>query len=218
MATTTKLNYRIAYDYALKLWKTCENETDSRLILSNRMFGLALLIGLETGARITDILNMKYSDIYEMTNRLNVFRIKYKVHKSSKDTEWLISTDTNRLIEETREWLRRKYYKTSIIQDEIFINPLTGNKFTREWASKRVKKANKLQPMAEGKGSVGFHSVRKTAANELYKRCNDLRVVKDQLMHSKLTTTNRYLGLDKEQSIEKAMYAMGYAQRNSMSS
>jgi integrase len=210
MAKTTSLDFDDARKYALNLFKYYENETDTRLINSNRMFALALLIGLDTGARITDILNMKFSDVYEMEDYYNVWKIKYKVHKSSKDTEWIISTKTQGKITETQEWLKKKFYSKTVAPDLIFINPETGKSYTREWARKRVIRANKLQPMKRGNGALGFHSVRKTAANELYKRCKDLRVVKDQLMHSKLTTTNLYLGLDKKTSMEKAMRAMGY--------
>jgi len=210
MAKTTALNFEDAQKYALNLFKHYENETDTRLINSNRMFALALLIGLDTGARITDILNMKFSDVYEMEDYYNVWKIKYKVHKSSKDTEWIISTETQGKITETQEWLKKKFYSNTVAPNLIFINPETGKSYTREWARKRVIRANKLQPMKRGNGALGFHSVRKTAANKLYERCKDLRVVKDQLMHSKLTTTNLYLGLDKQTSMQKAMKAMGY--------
>ena len=63
MAKTEKLSYHNAKKYAHDLWLNCENETDTRLKLSNRMMGLVLMMGLETGARISDLLKMKYSDI-----------------------------------------------------------------------------------------------------------------------------------------------------------
>ena len=65
MAKTEKLSYHNAEKYAYTLWSECEKETDSRLKLSNRMFGLVLMLGLESGARISDLLIMNYSDIKE---------------------------------------------------------------------------------------------------------------------------------------------------------
>ena len=67
MAKTEKLSYHNAEKYANELWVNCENETDTRLKLSNRMIGLVLLIVLETGARIGDLLKMKYSSSYFVT-------------------------------------------------------------------------------------------------------------------------------------------------------
>ena len=42
MAKTEKLSYHNAEKYANELWVNCENETDTRLKLSNRMIGLVL--------------------------------------------------------------------------------------------------------------------------------------------------------------------------------
>jgi integrase len=204
---TTKLNYECAKNYAKDLWLNCENETDTRLKLSNRMMGLALLMGLETGARISDLLKMKYSDIVEMKKRPNTYIISFKVKKSNANHRWVISVDLKGKINSTREYMKtiHGYYG-----DMIFYNPKTKKQFSRVWASKRIAVANRLGKMGEIVEVAGSHSLRKASAHHLFEASKDLRLVQMFLKHKNIATTSKYLGLDEEEALSKAIAVLGY--------
>ena len=213
MAKTEKLSYHNAEKYAYTLWSESEKETDSRLRLSNRMFGLVLMLGLESGARISDLLEMKYSDIKEMKDRPNVFALNYYVKKSKAYHKWVISAQLKGRIDITREWLKLEYGYYGVMgwnTDYIFFNPKANKPFTREWASKRISVANKLGKMGEIVDVAGSHSLRKAAAHNLFDRSQDLRLVQSLLKHKNIATTSKYLGLEEEEALSKAIHVLGY--------
>ena len=208
MAKTDKLNYNSARTYANDLWLNCENETDTRLKLSNRMMGLVLLMGLETGARISDLLKMQYSNIEEMKKRPNTYTISFKVKKSGdKWHTWVISADLKGKIDATREFMKtfHGYYG-----DIIFYNPKTEKQFSRVWASKRIAIANRLGKMGEVIKVAGSHSLRKASAHHLFDASKDLRLVQTLLKHKNIATTSKYLGLDEQEALSKAIHVLGY--------
>ena len=207
MAKTERLSYHNAEKYANELWVNCENETDTRLKLSNRMMGLVLLIGLETGARIGDLLKMKYSLIEEIKNKPNVYTITFYVEKSDANHKWVISSKLKNKIDTTREYMKtiHGYYG-----DMIFYNPKTEKQFGRVWASKRIAIANRLGKMGEIIKVAGSHSLRKAAAHNLFDRSQDLRLVQSLLKHKNIATTSKYLGLEEQEALSKAIHVLGY--------
>jgi site-specific recombinase XerD len=207
MAKTEKLSYHNAKKYANDLWLNCENETDTRLKLSNRMMGLVLLMGLETGARISDLLKMKYSDIEEMRNKPNTYTITFRVEKSKANHKWLISADLKGKIDGTREYMKTMH---GYYGDVIFFNPTTEKQFSRVWASKRIAIANRLGKMGEIIKVAGSHSLRKASAHHLFERSKDLRLVQTLLKHKNIATTSKYLGLEEEEALSKAIHVLGY--------
>ncbi len=207
MAKTDALNYHSAKKYANDLWVNCEYETDSRLKLSNRMIGLVLLMGLETGARISDLLEMKYSDIKEMENKPNVFTISYYVTKSKTNHMWVLSAQLKNKIDATREYMKLEH---GYYGDIIYYNPSKEKAFGRVWASKRIAVANRLGKMGEVIKVAGSHSLRKASAHNLYERSQDLRLVQAQLKHRNIATTSRYLGLEEKEALDKAVHVLGY--------
>tara|TARA_B110000971_G_scaffold212423_1_gene241879 strand:- start:263 stop:616 length:354 start_codon:yes stop_codon:yes gene_type:complete len=94
--------------------------------------------------------------------------------------------------------------------DKIFYNPKVKKPFSRVWASKRISVANKLGKMGEIVDVAGSHSLRKAAAHNLFDRSQDLRLVQSLLKHKNIATTSKYLGLEEEEAISKAIHALGY--------
>jgi len=207
MAKTNALTYHSAHKYALDLWLTCENETDSRLKLSNRMIGLVLMLGLETGARISDLLRMQYSDISEMKDRPNVYVIDFYIKKTDSRHKWIISAKLKHRIDATREYMKGEH---GYYGDLIFYNPNVKKAFGRVWASRRIAVANRLGKMGEVVDVAGSHSLRKASAHHLFERSQDLRLVQSQLKHKNIATTSRYLGLEEKQALDKAVHVLGY--------
>tara|TARA_B100001093_G_C26837225_1_gene1018903 strand:+ start:993 stop:1616 length:624 start_codon:yes stop_codon:yes gene_type:complete len=207
MAKTDALNYNSAKKYAQDLWANCEGATDSRIKLGNRMIGLALLLGLETGARISDLLKMKFSDIEELPNRPNVYTITWDVAKSNSKHKWVISADMKSKIDATQEYMKLHH---SYYGDLIFYNAIRKTRYSREWASKRIAVANRLGKMGQIIDVAGSHSLRKASAHNLYEKSKDLRLVQSLLKHRNIKTTNEYLGLREKEAFEQAICVLGY--------
>lgn len=207
MAKTEKLSYHNASKYAHKLWSECEEQTGSRLKIANRIFGLVLMLGLESGARISDLLKMKFSDIKEIKEKPNAYILSYYVTKSKVWHKWVISAQLKNRIDVTREWMKLEY---GYYGDDIFTNPISNKQFTREWASKRIAVANRLGKMGEIIDVAGSHSLRKASAHNLFERSKDLRLVQTLLKHKNIATTSRYLGLEEQEALSKAIHVLGY--------
>ena len=200
MKQTQPLNYSIAKKYAVKLWTEYEKQTDSRLIVSNRMFGLVLLIGLETSARISDLLSLKWSNIEEYAP--NQYSLTYRVKKSKKNITIPLGNEiVNRFIFPTKEWLRACYSNTN---EFIFYNYTNNSLFTRVWASNRISKANKLGLLGDVLDVAGSHSLRRTGAIRIYEKSNgDLRPASTLLGHKNLVTTSNYLQISENEMFDR---------------
>ena len=86
----------------------------------------------------------------------------------------------------------------------------TEKQFGRVWASKRIAIANRLGKMGEIIKVAGSHSLRKAAAHNLFDRSQDLRLVQSLLKHKNIATTSKYLGLEEQEALSKAIHVLGY--------
>jgi len=199
MKKTEKLNYQITKKYAITLISECDKQTDTRLILSNRMFGLVLLVGLETGARISDLLKLKWKDIKSYGP--NEYMLTYHISKSKKDISIPLSNDLIHHITNTKEWLKNKYI---LVSESIFYNYDTGKSFTRVWASNRISKANKSGLLGEIIDVAGSHSLRRTSAVNVFEKSNgDMRIASMLLGHKNLVSTSNYLQVNEKEMFDK---------------
>jgi integrase len=198
MKKTEKLNYQITKKYALTLINECDKQTDSRLMLSNRMFGLVLLIGLESGARITDILNLTWDNIKECGP--NEYMLSYHIKKTKKDISIPISNDLVSRINNNKNHFRTQYG----FNNNIFYNYGNGTKYTRVWASKRISKANLQGLLGDIIDVAGSHSLRRTAAINVFEKSNgDIRIASMLLGHKNLVTTSNYLLVNEKEMFDK---------------
>lgn len=199
MKKTEKLNYQITKKYALTLINECDNQTDTRLILSNRVFGLILLVGLETGARISDILKLKWDDIETYGN--SEYMLTYHNSKSKKYISIPLSNGLAQQILNTKDWLSFRY---QLVSDYIFYNYDNNKLFTRVWASNRISQANKRGLLGEIIDVAGSHSLRRTSAINVYEKSNgDMRIASMLLGHKNLVTTSNYLQVNEKEMFSK---------------
>ncbi len=83
-----------------------------------------------------------------------------------------------------------KYYDES--EHFLFVNPLTGYPYTD------IRKTFNKAKEAVGLPDLVFHDLRRTTGTKLLKKGTNLRVIRDVLSHSSVTTTERYLCVDDE--------------------
>lgn len=142
---------------------------------------LSILIGLDTGLRASDLLNLKVSDINynEKSNRFecisNIQKTKVNNHKT------LLSSSTY-----------KAFKSLNIATEYIFINPITNSLFSRIWLSKRTKL----------RYGFSFHTLRKISAKRILE-VGTLSDAQRHLAHKRISSTDKYLNVTENNSLDR---------------
>ena len=152
-----------------------------------------------TGARVSEIINIKIEDI-DMENSFHV-----KLHgKGNKERIVMLFQETVEALRDYIEW-REEH---NCHNEFLFINKYE-EKMTRQGVNylvdKYFRKASETTPSLKGK-KISPHSFRHTTALHLLKSGNDITLVKDWLGHEDINTTAEYVKIDiqmKRNAIEK---------------
>lgn len=138
-------------------------------------------IGIYTGLRISDILQLRVKDVY-CKNRIS---IKQKKTKTYIDIP--INLQLKRIL---KEYCKDKAPYDYLIKSREGVNkPIT-----------RVQAYNILKEMSEyfGIERIGTHSMRKTAGFHMYKQSKDIGTIMKVLGHKEPSITLRYIGITEE--------------------
>lgn len=139
-----------------------------------------LILLSRTAARISEILNLQWSDI-----RQDCVILKSRKHKGGmlKERKIPLSPDAKEAI----EWLRSLNGEQAHLDKHLFLNRRTGRGFLR-----RPKLMGALCRKA-GIKPFGFHSIRHLGASLMSKGMVPLKDIGKYLGHAKITTTDRYI-------------------------
>lgn len=144
---------------------------------------LIFAIGIYTGLRISDILNLKVSDVMNKTETVIVEK------KTGKRRILNLKQLTNAII----AYLNNEYNNES---EWLFYSPTDD---TKKLSSHQYYKI--LQKVADNLGLdyIGTHTMRKTFGYSYYQKYKDLPTLMKILNHSSQSVTLRYIGLEDEQ-------------------
>ena len=142
---------------------------------------LAILIGLDTGLRASDLLKLKVSDI-SYNEEANRYECKSNIQKTKvAEHTTLLSRDTY------------KAFKTlSLTSGYIFTNPKTDKLFSRIWLSKRTNL----------RYGFSFHTLRKISAKRILE-VGTLADAKRHLAHKRISSTDAYLKVSERNSLDR---------------
>lgn len=188
MKKTEKVNYNATMKLANDLLQ--DNNLANRTKLSNQTFGLLLKLCLKTGIRVSDLLNLEYSQFVEDKKHPNTYSLTYSITKTNSTNTVPIGHQLMLMIQTYKMHCLKDYGYTS---NKIFFNYQTNKLYSRVWASNRISKFNKQGKLGEVLNHVGMHSVRRSAVVEVYEQTNDLRLAQSFLGHKNLVTTSNYL-------------------------
>ena len=142
---------------------------------------LAILIGLDSGLRVSDLLRLKVADI-----TYNEDENRYECKSYIKKTD--VSEHTTHLSRDTY-----KAFKTLCLDSGyIFTNPKTNSLFTRIWLSKRTSL----------RYGFSFHTLRKISAKRILE-VGTLADAQRHLAHKRITSTDAYLGVTEKDSLDR---------------
>jgi len=142
---------------------------------------IMFLLGINTGLRVSDLLNLKVKDI----------KGKKKIAVKEGKTEKKRDIQLTNIYEELNE-----YIKT--LQDTKWLFPSRkGEKpISRIQAYRALNKASDTVDMPDG---IGTHTMRKTFGYWYYKQTKDVAKLQMILNHSTPTITLKYIGITDEE-------------------
>ena len=158
---------------------------DGHIVKPNNRIATALSLEANLGLRISDILQLRLSAIIRDGNR---YRLNIVEQKTQKKREFTVPTDIY-----------------IYIQDYALENNIHPDAKLFDLSERAVNKHLKLVCDYLGFDGIGSHSFRKYFATSIYVNNHyDINLVRVLLQHSSAITTQRYIGLQR-QEIEEAL-------------
>ena len=147
----------------------------------NKRNRLIFAFGVNTGLRISDILGLNITDVYNKTH------VAIREKKTNKYKRFLLNNKLRILI---KDYLKDK---------EITDAPLfTGKKGHRLHRSQVYRFLNEACDAVGIKENVGCHSLRKTFGYHHYKQFDDIVLLQKIFNHSSPAVSLFYIGIDQE--------------------
>jgi len=149
----------------------------------------------KTGLRISDVLDLKYTNV--VFKGLDIY-LELILKKTKRDLVLPMDRLLLKMIQDYKEYCILEFDEAN---EQMFFNYNNGNTFTYMWASKRINQLNKSGVLGRVFDNVGTHSIRKGLAEYLYSK-KGLRTTQYLLGHKSMLTTEIYLQLDKKQHLK----------------
>lgn len=167
-----------------------------KVVCPNSRNYLMIVVGLNTALRISDILKLRWGDIYDFEQE------KYKEHlliteqKTDKNSMILLNKSIKTALAEHKEYLH-KQNKEVTAKNYLFENLKKPNQaVSRVQAFRIVKKAAQACHL---EGVVSCHSLRKTFGYHAWKQGIEPALLMNIFNHSSFSNTARYLGIEQDE-------------------
>lgn len=163
-------------------------------IQPNPRNALLIIIGLNTALRISDILALKWKDVYdfewkEYRNRINIVE-----QKTGKGTQIYMNHNVLEALHDYKSYLKQK--KREIGNENFLFSHSNKNEpISRVQAFRIIKKAVDYYNIS---GVISCHSLRKTFGYHAWKQGASPVVLVNVFNHSSYQVTKRYLGIEQE--------------------
>ncbi len=141
------------------------------------------ILGINSGLRISDILNLKWKDV-ESQN------VRVKEQKTGKQKRFPLNASCIEALESLEKGNPEDYIFKS--------NSNRCGSTGKAWSSAYVWQFMKEYASQVGLDEIGTHTLRKTAAYHIYKNTGNLALVQKMLNHSSSATTLQYIGLEQD--------------------
>lgn len=163
---------------------------------------LLIILGLNTALRISDILSLKWENIYDFEKETYKNHIFITEQKTEKKSQIYINSNVLKALKEYKEYLEQR--KQIILPNTYLFNHSNKNvPITRSQAFRIVKEAADYYSIS---GVISCHSLRKTFGYHAWKQGASPALLVTIFNHSSFNITKRYLGIeqdDKDQIFKK---------------
>ena len=153
---------------------------------------LALLaIGIYTALRISDILALRWQDIYDFSQKCYKEHLFIQEKKTGKRTIIAINPKLSQILE------RYRLTRTPVRTDFVFTKKTDHTKpLSRSQAFRIIKKAAENTLHEE---HISCHSLRKTFGYQAWKQGTPPALLMDIYNHSSYQITKKYLGIEQDE-------------------
>ena len=165
------------------------------------------MLGVSIGGRVSELLALTVGDVWQNGQPVSDFQFDKAIVKGGETSRTIpVNTDGRKAIEDIIGW--HVNHLGGLFKDVPPDTPLfpsqKGGHMKRQTAHKILEKAFLK---AELNGKLATHTLRKTFAQRLYQKCNDIFMVKEMLGHKSVATTQAYIGVNYI-SVQEAVEAM----------
>lgn len=150
---------------------------------------LLFVLGINSGLRISDLLNLKISDILDNNNKIKSF-ITLREQKTGKPKLFPINTNTNKAIK-----LYLKNIELNNLDTPLFASRKGNKPISRIQAWTILNNVSKQVGIVE---EIGTHSLRKTFGYHAFKSGIGIETLQKILNHSSPAITLRYIGITQD--------------------
>jgi len=147
-----------------------KEEEEKLLKVANPTMRAMIILALNTGMRVGEILNLKWEHVFMSRNYLVALN-----PKNGKPRKILIN-----------KTLKTELEKLPKLSEYVFTNPTTKTQY------KNIKKTFSRTVERAGIPHISFHELRHTTASRLNEKGVDILTIKEILDHSDLKTTQQY--------------------------
>jgi integrase len=150
-----------------------------------------VVLGLNSALRISDILALKWDDVYNLEEHYFKTHVSLKEKKTGKTKKFLLNKNAVNALKRLRK--ERGNIKLS---EYVFLSREGQNKpITRIMALKIIKDGAAAVRI---KDRIGCHSLRKTFGYWSWKKGTPLPLLTELFNHSNQQITRRYLGISQD--------------------
>lgn len=148
-------------------------------------------LGIYTGLRISDLLNLKVSDVKKD-------RIYLREIKTQKVKSLAIHPELKRVL--------KPYIENKNDHDYLIVSRKGKNKPIARTQAYRI-----LKEVADefGLKSIGTHTLRKTFGYHFHKQTNNSEMLREIFNHVDVSITRKYIGIEQD-TIDQAIYKLKY--------
>ena len=150
------------------------------------------MLGVSIGGRVSELLSLTVADVWQNDQPVSDFQFDKSIVKGGETTRTIpVNSDG-----------RRAICGLILYQEEHFgtVHPENPLFPSRKGGAMKRQAIHKILENAFIKaglnGKLATHTLRKTFAQRLYERCNDIYLVKEMLGHKNVATTQAYIGVN----------------------
>lgn len=156
---------------------------------------LLIVTGLNTALRISDVLRLRWGDVYDLKKGICREHLFITEQKTEKDSLILINRNIREALEEYREYLSKIKRAPDEGQFLFESSKREGQPISRVQAFRIVKEAADACHLD---GIISCHSLRKTFGYYAWKQGIQPALLMNIYNHSSFQVTIRYLGIEQD--------------------
>lgn len=155
---------------------------------------LLIVMGLNTALRISDILSLKWEDVYDFDREMYRSHINIVEQKTKKKSQIYMNESITQALEEYRRMLNQKGKRVSS-ETFLFGHSNKNIPITRVQAFRIIKNAANYCNI---NGVISCHSLRKTFGYHAWKQGAEPALLVNIYNHSTYQVTKRYMGIEQD--------------------